>query len=132
MNIKKLALLSWCLLFLSAVQAADQCKAAYQPAMIKLQEIEAELNTVNGKKMYQESVMKRYDALEKIIASISHCDSSKLSLQEQNNIQQNRMTLTSLQASAQASAFTEFSDWLQAKRSDLKLCQRITDALTAD
>ena len=76
--------------------------------------------------------MKRYDALEKIIASISHCDSSKLSLQEQNNIQQIRMNLTSLQASAQASAFTEFSDWLQAKRSDLKLCQRITDALTAD
>ncbi len=128
MNIKNIASLIFCLLLFPAAHAAtiDSCHSIYQPALSKLQEIETELNKVNGKKMYQESVMKRYDTLEQLLHSASRCDSSDLSLEEQRNVNQIRVTLASLQASAQASAFTEFSDWLNAKKLDLDLCSRIT------
>lgn len=130
MSIKNIVPLVFCLLLSSIGHAdtMDSCHAVYQPALAKLQELETELSKVNGKKMYQESVMNRYDTLEQLLTSASRCDSSKLSLEEQQDIHQIRVTLASLQASAQASAFTEFSDWLKAKTLDLDLCQRITHA----
>src|SRR5690554_1793902 len=132
MKFKILTPFIFCLLFFPKVHAAnaDSCREIYQPTIHALKTIETELYAVNGQKMYEESVIKRYNTLEQLLQRASQCDSSLLSLEEQQNVHQIRITLASLQASAQASAFTKFSDWLKAKKLDLSLCQRLTQADT--
>lgn len=134
MKFKILTPFIFCLLFFPKVHAAttDSCRAIYQPTIHALQTIETELHAVNGQKMYEESVIRRYNTLEQLLKRASQCDSSLLPLEEQRNIHQIRMTLASLQASAQASAFTKFSDWLKAKDLDLALCQKLTQAIPSN
>lgn len=128
-TIRMLGVSSVCFVCLmSETLLADNCRDVYLSALTQLQQIETELLSISSKKQYQESVTQRYDMIEASLNLATECDASQLDVDGQRDVHQLRMVLSSLQASAQASAFTKFADWVTAKELDLSLCRRMAQA----
>lgn len=104
------------------VQAAHHVDCDENIATItqQLQRIEQELHNTRTKHEYQASVKKRFEVVDKLLLLSGQCIANgNGEIETAKQWYQIKMTLASLQASAQVSAFTKFDDWLTAKELDL-------------
>ena len=110
------------LCFASSIQA-QSCEEAYKPAQNELQRMQEVLSSITTLDEYRDEVKFRYDKVEVLLFMATACSQNN-SLSEEELQAWNLMmrALTTLQASAKASAFTKFSDWREARQADLNAC----------
>ncbi|CAA0091957.1 Uncharacterised protein [BD1-7 clade bacterium] len=119
-----------CFFMFAALHAiAQECHEAYKPAVSHLQSVEEQLHRVTNKNEYQRNVRERYDTIELLGFVAEACANEKtLTALQRDRWLQMRDVLLHLRASARASAFTKFSDWIASKNEDLNACLLITNA----
>lgn len=111
---------------LSSLQVtADDCRDLYQPALSSIEQIHTELSQIESRQQYRASVKRRHDRIEQLLERLMDCREGGLDQRRIQSLQRIRMALSALQASAHASAFTDFEDWLKAKQLDIKWCERV-------
>ena len=119
---RSLLLLLSCLVLpaLSGGRQLADCPSFLQPAVQQLQAIEEGLVRVSSLEQYRDAVMARYDVVERLLRESRQCQQ----LAASNELQRLQAGLSALQASAQASAFSKFGDWVTAREKDLAVCRQ--------
>ena len=111
--------------FMVPIVYAGTCEDSYQPSLEQLNNIEKNLQTTNTLEAYQQSVKERYDVVEEMLIVATTCSrNDQLSTEAMFKWEQLSLAFSSLQASAQASAFTKFKDWIAARETDLHACNK--------
>lgn len=119
-----LGVLGVCCLLVAMMAKAEtygyRCDKNFTDIQAALETIEQELKKTTTRVEYQESVKQRFDRVENLLTLVTTCiDTGQMERENARQWHQLKMTLASLQASAQVSAFTKFDDWVTAKELDL-------------